>query len=310
LVQGASNLRLDNVQISESDGEVMEVVQRGLYAQAWGASFILHAIAMMLAVFLVSQVKPLPPQEVFHWNVSLIESVPEQRAESGTQTAPPPVPKSPVQRMRSARTPSHAVLETTQTPPLDSVVMEQRQQPLETPKMMEQPSIPSVAQASVTHQQPVVDQNLLKSHETSSLQEVQPMEPLPESIAPSANSVISQEAPSPEPVQQVVGAVQQTPTTRADYSWLIDSLGARLMELKRYPVAARNNGIEGKVLLRAVIRADGQVVEVRVQKSSGYEELDAAAMETMHRASPLHLSHELGRIQIAITIPLVYTLTR
>lgn len=196
----------------------MEVVERGLYAQAWGASFILHGIAMMLAVFLVSHRKSLPPQEVFHWNVSLIESVPEQRAEVRSQTAPPPAPMPQVQRIRSARTPSHAVLQETQTWPLDSDVMEQQQQPLEMPKRMEQPPIPSVVQASVVHQQLAVDQDILKSYETSSLQEMKSMEPLSESIVPAANSVIAQEAPSPEPVQQVARVVPQTPATRADYS--------------------------------------------------------------------------------------------
>jgi protein TonB len=66
--------------------------------------------------------------------------------------------------------------------------------------------------------------------------------------------------------------------------------------------------LEGKVLLRAVIRADGLLVEVSVQRSSGHEELDEAAMETVRAASPLHLRHELGRAQVAVTVPLVYKL--
>ena len=114
---------------------------------------------------------------------------------------------------------------------------------------------------------------------------------------------------SAEPAQPMTRAAQRAPATRADYGWLIESLGARLAELKRYPEAARSNGMEGKVLLRAVIRADGHLAEVSVQKSSGNEELDAAAMQTMRDASPLQLRHELGRTQIAITVPLVYKLT-
>lgn len=106
------------------------------------------------------------------------------------------------------------------------------------------------------------------------------------------------------------GTVPQAPAGRADYGWLIESVSKRLAELKRYPAMARSNGLEGKVLLRAVIRADGQLAEVVVQKSSGHEELDTAAMETIREASPLHLRHELGRTQIAITVPLVYSLAR
>lgn len=101
--------------------------------------------------------------------------------------------------------------------------------------------------------------------------------------------------------------MQQLPT-RAVYGWLIESLSARLAELKSYPTAARTSGLEGKVLLRAVIRADGYLAEVSVQKSSGHEELDVATMQTMRDASPMHLRHALGRAQIALTIPLVYKL--
>jgi protein TonB len=112
-----------------------------------------------------------------------------------------------------------------------------------------------------------------------------------------------------EPAQPVTEVVQHAPATRANYDWLIESLSARLAELKHYPTAARSSGLEGKVLLRAVIRSDGHLAEVSVQKSSGHEELDAAAMQTMREASPMQLRHTLGRAQIAITVPLVYKLT-
>jgi protein TonB len=115
---------------------------------------------------------------------------------------------------------------------------------------------------------------------------------------------------SSELAQPMTRGVQQAPTTRADYGWLIESIGKRLAELKRYPPTARLNGWEGKVLLRAVVRADGQLAEVQVQKSSGHEELDTAAMETVREASPLRLRHELGRPQIVITVPLVYSLAQ
>jgi protein TonB len=110
--------------------------------------------------------------------------------------------------------------------------------------------------------------------------------------------------------QPMTSGAQQTPATRTDYGWLIESIGARLAELKRYPEAARSNGLEGKVLLRAVVRADGQLADVEVQKSSGHEELDRAAMETVLEASPLHLRYELGRPHIVITVPLVYSLAQ
>jgi protein TonB len=136
---------------------------------------------------------------------------------------------------------------------------------------------------------------------------LEPAEPVQTAAIPKESGI--SQAPS-EPPQPIVGTVRPTPAGRPDYGWLIESVSKRLAELKRYPATARSNGLEGKVLLRAVIRADGQLADVTVQKSSGYEELDMAAMETIREASPLQMRHELGRAQIAITVPLVYSLAR
>lgn len=115
---------------------------------------------------------------------------------------------------------------------------------------------------------------------------------------------------SAEPAQPVSKAVQQAPAARADYRWLIESIGKRLAELKRYPPTARLNGWEGKVVLRAVITADGNLADVKVQKSSGHEALDEAAMESMREACPLHMRHDLGRPEIVVNIPVLYALAR
>ncbi|HJT22361.1 MAG TPA: TonB family protein [Nitrospira sp.] len=106
----------------------------------------------------------------------------------------------------------------------------------------------------------------------------------------------------------VAKAASQSSTTKADHRWLAESLWRRVAELKRYPSAARLNGLEGKVVLKAIIRSDGHLAEVSVQKSSGHSVLDEAAMEAVKLACPLHMKHELGTPQIVVSLPIVYSL--
>lgn len=115
---------------------------------------------------------------------------------------------------------------------------------------------------------------------------------------------------SPSLTQPTTQSVQSAPSKRPDYGWLVDSISRRLAELKRYPPTARLNGWEGKVVLRAVILADGQLAELTVQKSSGYEELDAAAMKAVRMACPLPMQRDLGRTKVALNVPVVYALSR
>lgn len=134
----------------------------------------------------------------------------------------------------------------------------------------------------------------------------------PSDAAPEAvRSPISEqkEAVGRETDQVVAKSSRQTPGTKADYRWLAESLYHRIAELKRYPSAARLNGWEGKVVLRAVIKADGNLADLRVQKSSGFDALDQAALDTVRQACPLHLKHELGRPEVVVSLPIVYSLS-
>jgi protein TonB len=98
------------------------------------------------------------------------------------------------------------------------------------------------------------------------------------------------------------------PDVKVDHRWLAESLWRRVAELKRYPSSARLNGQEGKVILKAVIRADGHLAEVSIQKSSGHQILDAAAIEAVKLACPLHMKHAIGKPEIVVSLPIVYSL--
>ena len=51
----------------------------------------------------------------------------------------------------------------------------------------------------------------------------------------------------------------------------------------RYPESARRRGIEGTVLLKMRITAQGRVEDVQVVRSAGYPDLDESAIEAVRR---------------------------
>jgi protein TonB len=90
--------------------------------------------------------------------------------------------------------------------------------------------------------------------------------PAEEAVKPQAQPV-PQEATPPSPVQ-----LDAEPDYRADY----------LNNPKPpYPMVARRMGYHGTVILDVEVLADGRAGDVALQKSSGYEILDKAALQTV-----------------------------
>jgi protein TonB len=168
--------------------------------------------------------------------------------------------------------------------------------------------------ATPVHEEPVVrteavvtpSQEIVASPPTVAAEEAPPVQErrIMPVIAPSPSPAVG------EPPVQVAKAAPQTSEVRADHRWVGESLWRRVAELKRYPSSARLNGLEGRVVLKAVIRADGHLAEVSVIKSSGHAVLDAAALEAVKLACPLHMKHELGKPQIVVSLPIVYSLAQ
>jgi protein TonB len=63
-----------------------------------------------------------------------------------------------------------------------------------------------------------------------------------------------------------------------------------------FPNQARRRGMSGNPTVAVALTSDGQLAEVRIQKSSGYAELDQAAMEILRLAAPFEpFSREMAR---------------
>jgi len=223
----------------------------------------------------------------------------EQREESppplNTESVTPPV--KPVQE-KIAEPVEQQIVEVpkTQPEPLTAHKEPEPVQPAESVVAQRQPASPPQTEAVETR--PV--ETPVKPSAPQPLASSSPAEPAPAVSSP-PNS-----APQEAPMQTAKAA--PGPDVKVDHRWLAESLWRRVAELKRYPSSARLNGQEGKVILKAVIRADGHLAEVSVQKSSGHQILDAAAIEAVKLACPLHMKHAIGKPEIVVSLPIVYSL--
>jgi protein TonB len=153
---------------------------------------------------------------------------------------------------------------------------------------------PVVTNAPVVAEAPVVNQSPTVNHSA------------PQTVEAPAR--VQQAAPVAASQSHVESPAMVTAKTKADYSWLTQELLSRLERSKRYPYAARMNRWEGRVVVQAVVRNDGQVVSLEIAESSGHTILDNDAMELIRKISPLHLKHPLGQTQVALLVPVGYSL--
>jgi protein TonB len=227
-----------------------------------------------------------------------------------------PEPPKPVEE-REAPPPPVKTESVPVTKPLPEKTVEpMEQQVVEAPKTRPEPVTAAKEPEPIQATEPVIAQQSVAPPAESVEQQ-----PVETPVKPSASDPVASSSPEPpaavptppssaaaEAPAQVAKAAPPGPEARTDHRWLAESLWRRVAELKRYPTSARLNGQEGKVILKAVIRSDGHLAEVSVQKSSGHHILDAAAMEAVKLACPLHMKHAISKPEIVVSLPIVYSL--
>jgi protein TonB len=78
---------------------------------------------------------------------------------------------------------------------------------------------------------------------------------------------------------------------------------------KQYPAIAERLGHTGSVKFRFSLDAGGGLLSVSVKSSSGWEELDEAAMDAVRAAAPFaSIPTELGRDELALSMTLRFKL--
>jgi periplasmic protein TonB len=234
---------------------------------------------------------------------------PQQTVQMVHPEAPPP---KPVEQREEPAPPANTEPVTAPVKPVQEKIAESvDQQIVEAPKPQpEQVTAPREAD-SVPPADPVIAHRQPTEAVESRPMETPAKPSASESLVSSAESASAVSSPpnsaSQEAPMQTAKAASG-PDVKVDHRWLAESLWRRVAELKRYPSSARLNGQEGKVILKAVIRADGHLAEVSVQKSSGHQILDAAAIEAVKLACPLHMKHAIGKPEIVVSLPIVYSL--
>jgi protein TonB len=94
----------------------------------------------------------------------------------------------------------------------------------------------------------------------------------------------------------------------AEQSYLAE-LQLAIARHRFYPLLARRRGREGEATVAFVIHADGRLSDVRLATSSGFESLDAAAVETLEDLGRFRpIPPEIGRTHWPLRVPISFAL--
>ncbi len=282
----------------------------------------MHSAILGLVFLFAAQVTPMLQENLFQWDVALVESsqpdsIAEQREPIQTPE-PQPVRRVVAARSKSVPEAPHPVMAVEplkqKVEPLQPTIEQVSpiQEKVEIAQAREESIAPPLVEMTPSVVQPTT---AAKEPESQPVQEepaavvsapVSPTDvPVVQEPSVQASQPLQNEQVAPAPV---VKASVSGSELKMDHRWLADLLWRRVAELKRYPNTARMNGQEGKVIVKAVIRSDGHLADVFVQKSSGYSALDEAAVEAVRLACPLHMAQAIGKPQVVVSLPIVYSL--
>lgn len=89
---------------------------------------------------------------------------------------------------------------------------------------------------------------------------------------------------------------------------LADSLWQHVSARSTYPSEAAEAKVEGKVVLRVVLQADGKTSAIDVQESSGSPVLDQAAVISVKQATPFWFVRWKHPLPATFILPILYSL--
>lgn len=114
-------------------------------------------------------------------------------------------------------------------------------------------------------------------------------------------------APPPSPAPEAVADVENPEPKPSMEPIASDNLTLKLIAANppTYPIASRRRREQGEVLLEIVVGIDGKVEEISVRRSSGFENLDRAALVAVRRWrwSPTVINQQAVRVRGVVRIP-------
>jgi protein TonB len=146
---------------------------------------------------------------------------------------------------------------------------------------------------------------------------VRPPPPPPQGVPSQAPPRPSQAAPA-RPPANAPASVAGPPSSSSD--WLLGQSRARNTYLdqvarltarfRRYPAIAFDNKQQGRVVTRVTISRDGRLIDVRIDKSSGWPAIDAAELETIRKSAPFPpVPNDMPGDPLVLILPIHYDLT-
>lgn len=93
-----------------------------------------------------------------------------------------------------------------------------------------------------------------------------------------------------------------------EYAPYLQRFRQRVQESLDYPLAARRQGLTGRVELEVLLEPSGRIGSVRVVSSSSHGVLDDAALEAVRRLTPEPIPEHLPRRALRIRLPLGFEL--
>ncbi|MBI4401317.1 MAG: TonB family protein [Nitrospirae bacterium] len=293
-----------------------------LYLRGWALSTLVHGLAAGAAVALMADLRLAPQPEPFKWDVSVIETPTPQPIDKPTPPQSKPAPPTPpptetqviepqpvmqaVQTVQAVQQVIHQEVQEVRPVVQATQVVNRTVHTIETP----QQTVPMATTGAIVPvtQPAIADAGLSAQHEPSVIS--RPAVEATQAAAMVQERTVTREAIN-APIEQASARelpVRSAPATKVDYGWLAETLWGRVEQLKRYPHMARMNRWEGRVVLRVVIKEDGQLLDLAVAESSGHSVLDQDALEILRQASPLTLKHPLGKPQVVVQVPISYKL--
>lgn len=134
--------------------------------------------------------------------------------------------------------------------------------------------------------------------------------PVPQTISPALQHLRQQAAASGRNSSgsEVSAALETAKTAEiTPDEWQVEML-TKLASNKRYPDGARSRGEKGIVFLKFAVSPKGDVTAAEIAKSSGFPELDQAALDMIARASPLPPPPAVIARAVGITVPVDFGL--
>jgi len=117
--------------------------------------------------------------------------------------------------------------------------------------------------------------------------------------------VVFEEAPAEEVSEEIFDIVEEQAWPAGGMTVFFEYFGQNL----KYPIPARQAGIEGKVYIQFIVDKTGEITRIKVVKGIGYG-CDEEAVRVMKAAPKWNPAKQRGRpVNSRVTLPLVFKLT-